>query len=97
MGVMYQRYVGYITVFTPTLKGWSHGSTKGEFAHLGQTATIRAPRTPRQGTPGGSGRHDLWQVTVHTVTGAASRIPGALSSLPRLLHVRIPVPRIRGY
>ena len=44
-------------------------------AHVGHTATIRVPRNPRQGTPGGSGRHDLWQVTVHTVTGAARQDP----------------------
>ena len=71
VGVMYLHYVCNNTVFTLTLKGRSHGSTKGVFAHLGHTATIRAPHTARQGTPGGSGKHDLWQVTVHTVTSAA--------------------------
>ena len=58
MGIMYLRYVGYIMVFTPAPWGLSHGSTKGVFAHLGHTATIRAPRTPRQGTPGGLVSHD---------------------------------------
>ena len=73
------RYVSqscglYYDVY-PSPLGSAHGNTKGVFAHLGHTATIRAPRTPRQGNPGGSGRHDLWQVTVHTVTGAARQDP----------------------
>ena len=74
VGVMYLRYVGYIVAFTPAPWGLSHGSTKDVFAHLGHTVMIRAPRTPRQGTPRGSGRHDRWQVTVHTVTVQLGRI-----------------------
>ena len=94
---MYLRYVGYNMVFTPAPYSLSHGSIKGVFAHLGHTATIWATCTPRQGTLRGSGRHDLVGNTVHTVTGAVSRIPRALSSLPRLLCIWIPVPHTRGY
>ena len=58
VGVMYLRYVGYIKVFIPAPQGLSHGSTKGVLAHLGHTATIQVPRTPRQGTPAGEARKD---------------------------------------
>ena len=93
VGVMYQRYVGYIKVFTPAAWGLSHGSTKGVFAHLGLTATIRAPGTPRHGTPGDAGRHGDGRFYYSYWLVPLGRIPSALSSLPRLLYVRILVPR----
>ena len=39
VGVMYQRYVGYIKVFTPAAWGPSHRSTTDVFTHLGLTAS----------------------------------------------------------
>ena len=90
---MYLRYVGYIKVFTQAPQGLSHGSTKGVFVHLWSLGhNLGASHSKDRGSP--KTRVDtIWQVLLFALwLVQLDSIPRALLSLPKLLHVWIPVP-----